>query len=287
MSSPLITPFIPPLSTPEGRTPPVIPASAGGTPSWTSQHLPLPNAYPMYPPTPYNPSPFIPQMSVHGTPAQPPGSYFPPPVSLPPTGPPAGNALSGDYTGYPQYGQPWGAPSAPPPAAMYPQTPGWGPMPQPGWGSQPYPPFQTPYGPPMALGNPAMGNPAMGNPAMGNPAMGNPAMGNPAMGNPAMGNPALGNPALGNPAMGGGMGWGPPPAAYATPAAGFGGAPLWPPQAGWANQSMPEPRVPQADKADKVNRFAVGKSCMLLLLSDASSHLIYVSQTALFSSRSS
>src|ERR1700728_1266685 len=104
VGSPPFTPFIPPLATPEGRTPPVIP-SAGGTPSWTNQPVP-PGSYPTYPPTPYNPSPFIPQMSVHNTPAAPPGSYFPPPVSLPPVGPPANNVLSGDYTGYPQYGPP-------------------------------------------------------------------------------------------------------------------------------------------------------------------------------------
>jgi hypothetical protein len=227
-SSPAVTPFIPPLSTPEGlssQMPPVIPPSAGGTPSWGPQNQ-IPG-YPMYPPTPYNNvSPFIPQMSVHGTPGNPPGSYFPPPVSLPPVGPPpAAQGLSGDYTGYPQFGPPvqqgWG-----PPPTMYPTTPGW-PMAQP-WGPSPggYPQFTPHFGaqPPMPMPPVA---PHMG---MG------------------MGGP--------------GAPWGPQPGFGGmwgtTPAwPGMGGAPLPPDM-----QQGQHGRQHRGEGMDKINPFATGKSCM-------------------------
>jgi hypothetical protein len=294
--SPSVTPFIPPLSTPEGRTPPmppVIPGSTGGTPSWGS-HPVTPGHYPTYPPTPYNTSPFIPQMSVHGTPAAVPGSYFPPPTSLPPTGPPANNLLSGDYTGYPQYDPPnqnWGPP---PPPATYAPGPGWGP---PGWGApQPqYPPFQTPHlGPshplgmgPMGMGGPGMGGPGMGGPGMMGPGMMGPGMGGAGMGGhgmgghgmggPGMGGPGMGGPGMGGPGMGGhgmgghgmgpgmggpGMGWGPPPPPFQTPGPGFGGPQLWPPASHWnPGQGIPDSRLMLGERFDKIDPFAVGKHC--------------------------
>ena len=243
-ASPAVTPFIPPLSTPEGRSPAVIAGSASGTPAWRDQ-LGVPGghpSYPMYPPTPYTTTPFIPQMSVHGTPAGPPGSYFPPPINLPPTGPPpASQGLSGDYTGYPPFATPatgWG------PQMYPPQQPAWGPPaappgPMPGLGGWPggggYPPFMMPphpAGPPPGMGGMHPPGPA------------------------------------------GLQGWGHP---FATPAAPFGAPPLWPPPQGhWPQGAHPpqgaypshESRLPNREQGfDLVNPFAVGKHCAYLTLS--------------------
>jgi len=139
--SPPATPFIPPLSTPEPRSSYLTPTFVGASPSWPTH----PGPYPMYPPTPYNVTPFIPPLAA-------PGSYFPPPVNLPPipnqawsypqfttpapnwgyytpwgtvppdlppTGPPPRQGFPSDYTGYPQFTPGWGYP------ASLPQMPAW------------------------------------------------------------------------------------------------------------------------------------------------------------------
>ncbi|KIK19558.1 hypothetical protein PISMIDRAFT_107324 [Pisolithus microcarpus 441] len=180
-------PFIPPLPSPEGAIPPPVPPTnhQETAPSgWVHQPR-TPSHYPYYPPGLPNITPFIPSApSLHNTPVMPPpaeapGSYYPPPVTLPNVygplgGPPAG--VPADMTGYPNVAATaWVPPAAvpPPPQAWPPQhpppsayatfqqplpngPPGWG-LPAAyhtpataAWGMQMLPPTMTPYAYPAA-----------------------------------------------------------------------------------------------------------------------------------------
>lgn len=128
--SPNVTPFIPPLPSPGGgllarppvsSDPPIPNPQVDNLPDWatepqTAANFPTmyPGAGPQYTPyssftphTPYNGTPYIPPLDDLNPPALapatgPPGSYFPPPRTLPSQTPHHGvNGLSADYTGYP------------------------------------------------------------------------------------------------------------------------------------------------------------------------------------------
>lgn len=109
------TPFIPPLSSPEGSPAPVIPPQSSTTPNYS----PNPNPAYLYPTSPYANSPFIPPtLSPVGTPGVIPGGL---PTSQS-RGPRTG--LSEDYTGYPSP-----ADLQQPPPHMTPMSAGYGPIP--------------------------------------------------------------------------------------------------------------------------------------------------------------
>ena len=123
--SPNVTPFIPPLRSPEeGNSPirtPVVPPEQGGLPPWASQQQTSAN-YPMFYPgagpaagsSSTFGTPFVPPANGFGTPSSghipTPGSYFPAPQQLPPQTPyhPStsldSRGFSSDYTGYPAGG---------------------------------------------------------------------------------------------------------------------------------------------------------------------------------------
>ena len=83
-------------------------------------------------------------------------------------------------------------------------------------------------------------------------------MGGPGMG--GMGGMGMGGMGMGGMGMGGPGGWG-PPASFPTPAAGFGGAALWPP-----TQHIPDSRLPHGERFDTINSFAAGRSCMFMII---------------------
>lgn len=175
---PAYTPVIPPLPSPEGRhehivEPPVVPAfspqNLPHTPSW-ARGQPLPGGggggFGGHPGYPQYLTPGVPVMQV-------PGSYFMPPVALPPAAgqgtpiaPVGSNGFSADWTGFPTVsaagpvgqGTPWGPPGAfpgtgPPPVAAPPTGYSTFQQPLPGFGG--WPPtgaaIYTPYAPPGAI----------------------------------------------------------------------------------------------------------------------------------------
>ncbi|KAL0947673.1 hypothetical protein HGRIS_013761 [Hohenbuehelia grisea] len=268
MPTPNVTPFIPPLHTPEAQHPPPVPSPGGPLAGWAS--LPQnPNNYPAfgtYPSTPYVNSPYIPHLSAHNTPVIPTGSYTPAggPLNVPPVLP---NGLSADYVGYPQM--------APTPASAWAGgmnlPPGGPPV---GWPGPASAPVQAPPGTPWHGGGGGGGYPAFQQPmsaAFPGMAGGPPGMmggGPPPMmagGMPPMG--GMAPPPLGRP-----QGWGAPPVIPPMPGGyphtpGMGGGypmpmdPYGPPPA-WAHAAAPA-AAPLSRAAgqvgDRMDRFATGE----------------------------